>query len=85
MTEQPSAIDCAEALDRLYEYLDGELTAERTEEVKAHLESCAPCMAISLFESAFIGFLEARTRAQGAPIALKKRILHDMLFKPEDA
>lgn len=85
MTEQPSAIDCAEALDRLCEYLDGELTAERTEEVKAHLDSCAPCIAISRFESAFIRFLEARMRAKGAPVALKKRILQDLLFEREDA
>ena len=36
-------IGCQEALQRLYEYLDGELTPETTEEVRRHIELCAAC------------------------------------------
>ena len=36
-------IGCQEALQRLYEYLDGELTPETTEEVRRHIELCAGC------------------------------------------
>ena len=36
-------IGCQEALQRLYEYLDGELTPETTREVRRHIELCAAC------------------------------------------
>ncbi len=76
----PRQIDCRDALDRLYEYLDGELTDVREEEVRTHLDQCAPCLAISRFETAYLRFLEARTRAQGAPEQVRKRLLQELLF-----
>jgi len=83
MTEDPKAIDCHEALDRIYEYLDGELTPVRAEEVRLHIELCAPCLAASNFESAYVRFLEARSWAQKAPEALRKKILEQILFEGE--
>jgi anti-sigma factor (TIGR02949 family) len=83
MTDDLRDIDCLEALDRLYEYLDEELTPVRAEEVRLHIEKCAPCFALSNFEDTYLRFLEARTRAQGAPEALRKRILHEILFEDE--
>lgn len=85
MTDRPGAIDCAEVMERLYEYLDGELTTERSDEVKAHLQDCAPCTALSSFETTYIRFLEARTRTRNAPEELKKRILKEMLFPQDDS
>lgn len=38
-----TAMNCQEALQRLYEYLDGELTPEDAEEVRHHVEVCAAC------------------------------------------
>jgi anti-sigma factor (TIGR02949 family) len=83
MTNGPRDIDCQDALDRLYEYIDEELTPDRAEEVRAHLEKCAPCLAVSEFETAYIRFLEARTRAQQAPEGLRKRVLEQLLFETE--
>ena len=40
MTDVPKNMDCEEALEHLYDYLDGELTAEREAEVHTHLERC---------------------------------------------
>jgi anti-sigma factor (TIGR02949 family) len=34
---------CKEAIERLAEYLDGELTAATLAEFEAHLSRCAPC------------------------------------------
>lgn len=85
MTDQPQPIDCHEVAERLYEYLDGELTDVRTAEVKAHLVDCEPCTALSGFEAVFKRFLEARTRAHGAPDELKRRILDEMLFKQDES
>jgi anti-sigma factor (TIGR02949 family) len=81
MTQEPQEIDCQEVLNRLYEYLDGELTPVREAEVRTHLATCAPCMSVSNFERAYIHFLEARTRAHGAPESLKRRILEQILFE----
>jgi anti-sigma factor (TIGR02949 family) len=36
---------CREAIERLIEYLDGELTAGTLAEFEAHLSRCAPCRA----------------------------------------
>ena len=85
MTDRPRPIDCAEVMERLYEYLDGELTTEREAEVKAHLQACAPCTALSSFEATFVRFLEARTRTRKAPEELKKRILKEMLLPRDDS
>jgi anti-sigma factor (TIGR02949 family) len=73
-------IDCEEALDRLYEYIDEELTPVRAEEVRHHLEKCAPCLRVSQFEKAYLRFLEARARARQAPENLRKRVLEQILF-----
>lgn len=83
MTEDPRDIDCRQALDRLYEYLDGELTPVRAEEVRLHIERCAPCLEASSFEHAFVRFLEARSWAQKAPEGLRKKILEQILFDGE--
>jgi anti-sigma factor (TIGR02949 family) len=73
------AVDCLEAAEHLYEYLDGELTPERAAAVKAHLGSCAHCFSLFGFEHAYLRFLAARARAQGTPPALRRHILATLL------
>ena len=73
-------IDCQAAAERLYEYLDGELTPESEAEVRAHLDDCAPCFKLVEFEDAYLSFLRARTRAHQAPEHLKKRVFERVLF-----
>lgn len=80
MNPRGSSIDCREAFDLLYAYLDGELSAGQEAEVRQHLEICKPCFKLATFESAYLRFLEARTRAQRAPAHLKKAILRQLLF-----
>jgi anti-sigma factor (TIGR02949 family) len=84
MTDGQLKIDCLEALDRLYEYLDEELTPVRAEEVRRHLEKCAPCLAVSNFESAYLKFVEARAKAREAPEKLRRQLLERLLFEPDD-
>lgn len=38
-----TAMSCQQALQRLYEFLDDELTPESAEEVRRHIEICAAC------------------------------------------
>ena len=71
-------MNCHEAVDRLYEYLDQQLTAEAEREVRQHLEACRPCGRHFDFEQAFLRFVEARCRSRCAPPELKRRILHEL-------
>jgi mycothiol system anti-sigma-R factor len=42
---------CDETIARLYVYLDGELTDDRREAIRQHLDECAPCLDIMGFET----------------------------------
>lgn len=81
----PRGVDCREALDLLYDYLDGELTPERARDVREHLEHCQQCFHLSRFEDAFIRFLEARARSRRAPPSLKMEVLRRLLVEGESA
>jgi anti-sigma factor (TIGR02949 family) len=75
-------IDCHQAVERLYEYFDRELTPELRSEVEQHLAACGGCFRHFEFERAFLRFLEARARGRGASPELKRRIVQE-LFGPE--
>ena len=40
----PHETDCGEVLDRVYEYLDGELDALAVSKISQHLDECGPCL-----------------------------------------
>ncbi len=44
-------VGCDETIERLYFYLDGELTEERRAEISRHLDLCGPCVGAYGFES----------------------------------
>lgn len=50
MTSKTKMIDCEEALNRLLEFLDGELDASSGREVEHHLERCRSCFSRAEFE-----------------------------------
>lgn len=77
-------VDCRAAFDRLYEYLDGELTPEREAEVREHLDRCLGCLRLTEFETAYLRFLDARAASVRAPEALKKRVLRQLLFSENE-
>jgi len=71
-------MNCQEALHHLYEFLDREMTPDDERRVREHLTACPPCGEQFDVEEAFLRFVEARCRAQGAPPELRRRILHDL-------
>lgn len=81
MSADPPPIDCRDAVERLYEYLDRELTPSLRAEVERHLKECAGCFKHFEFERAFLHFLEARARGRGASPDVKRRIIRE-LFPP---
>lgn len=51
--EGPAAMDCVAAMERLFEWLDGELETGEAEHVAQHFQMCANCYPHLTFEQAF--------------------------------
>lgn len=49
--EKMHFVNCDEAVRKLYEYLDGELTDARRREISEHLDRCSPCVDVFGFET----------------------------------
>jgi mycothiol system anti-sigma-R factor len=75
---------CAEALEKIYEFLDGELTSEVEERIREHLAICRQCHPQFRHEEVFLRFLEKRAQIVSAPPALRRRIMR-MLVDREAA
>jgi len=41
---QPHETDCSEVLEKVYLYLDNEITPTDYEKVRHHLDECGPCL-----------------------------------------
>jgi anti-sigma factor (TIGR02949 family) len=70
-----SGVDCAQAMDHLYDYLKHELTPALMVEVRRHLEHCRECFEHSRFEESFLRMLETRATRETCPEKLRARIL----------
>ena len=68
-------LDCQAAMRQLWDYLDGELSAERMEAMRAHLAVCARCYPHYDFERAFLDAVAATRRAHAAPGVLRERVM----------
>jgi mycothiol system anti-sigma-R factor len=60
MSEIKIRPECREALAKLYEYIDGEITTVDKEKVRAHLEVCRPCLTYFEFERLFHEYVCAK-------------------------
>ncbi len=70
----PHATPCSEVLEQVYLYLDGEDEATSRENVRLHLDECAPCLRKYGLEQA-VKALVARCCAERAPLDLRDRVL----------
>lgn len=59
--QRPST-PCPDVLERLYDYLDGELTPAWERRVARHLERCAGCAARLRFEERFLDAIRRNRR-----------------------
>jgi len=64
---------CDEAIHTLYHYLDGELTTERREVIRRHLDDCAPCLEAFDFEAEVRVMISVKCREE-VPETLRLRI-----------
>jgi len=68
-------VDCAEVLDELQRFLDGEVGPGRVASMREHLETCFPCTHRAEFERHFRSLVRARCSDELAPPGLLDRVL----------
>lgn len=68
-------INCKTTVERLYPYLDRELSAEEIEEVREHLALCPPCAKYFDFESGMLRLVSNACRSVEAPVSLREKIV----------
>jgi mycothiol system anti-sigma-R factor len=66
-------MDCDEAIIRIYQYLDGELTVWRRRAITRHLDECPPCAEGFDFEIEIRQIVATKCRDE-VPPELKRRI-----------
>lgn len=72
---RPHATDCSEVLQRVYEYLDGELTSADLMKIRQHLTECGPCLSEYGLEEALKALLRRSCAFEPAPEELRARIM----------
>lgn len=65
--------ECNDALHELYTFLDGALTVERRELIRAHLDDCNPCLEHYDFEAELRVVISTKCKEE-VPQHLKDRI-----------
>jgi len=65
---------CSEVLDKVYEYIDGELDSARVHDIKHHLDECGPCLAEFGLEEQVKAIVK-RSCADPAPAELRAKVL----------
>ena len=79
MTDCPRDIDCRTAVQKLWDYLDAELTPERMDEVRQHLERCGDCLPHHEYGRVFLAVLAtARQSEARAPETLRRRVMESL-------
>ena len=67
--------DCSEVLHRIYEYLDGEMSADDVRRVASHLSECQPCLAEHDLDVALKEAVRRSCTEGAAPAAVRLQII----------
>jgi len=74
----PADINCARAMQQLWDFLDKELTDEQMAAVRRHVESCSSCFPHSAWAERFLGALHSLRGEQLMPPELKARVMEQL-------
>ena len=69
------SVTCMEALERIYEFLDGELDPQKSEAIEEHFEKCSICYPHLKMEENFRSRLTTALARPTVPAGLKDRVL----------
>lgn len=67
-------IPCEEVVQRVYEYLDGELDAEWSDRIHDHIQMCRKCYPYFNFERIFLDHVRSQRIAPERSERLERRI-----------
>jgi anti-sigma factor (TIGR02949 family) len=79
-------LDCTSVMRQLWDFLDGELSADKMEAISAHLSMCAQCQPQAEFERSFLNAMSQAQREHSNPGGLSSRVrdaLYGQGFKVE--
>ena len=68
-------VDCSEILQRVYVFIDNELEDASTEEIRQHLEECAPCLDRYDLERCVKKVVHRSCGSEHAPASLREKVL----------
>jgi anti-sigma factor (TIGR02949 family) len=74
MMPMEGMLDCDAVMRQLWDYLDGELTPERMEQIGAHLAVCQRCFPQYQFERSFLDVLASAKQDHPALDQLRRRV-----------
>ena len=73
-SDDPSASECSEFLDQIVYFIDNELAAADCAVVRAHLDSCNPCLERYDLQRT-VKSIVARSCSEAAPDELRQRVM----------
>lgn len=82
MKNKPEMIPCDQVISRLWEYIDGELTEESADKVRAHLDICSRCFPQYDFQRAFKEFTR-RSAQKPMPPELRRRVFEAIIAEED--
>jgi len=77
-------LTCKEALQRLDDYIDRELTAEEMEQVKNHIKLCRACTRKFAAEATFVAEMRSKLDRLTVPADLMEQISRTLTQRSEE-
>ena len=68
-------MDCGDCVERLYAFLDTELSGAEIAQIRAHLDGCDDCDDNFVFEARFLEQLRECCTSDVAPADLRERVI----------
>jgi mycothiol system anti-sigma-R factor len=68
-------MDCDDCVDRLFAFLDTELSEDEVKTIRAHLEGCDDCEPEYVLEARFLERLRECCTSDVAPAELRQRVI----------
>lgn len=75
MSHDDAHMDCSQALYRMMEYVDGEMTVDDTKALAGHLASCGPCLAEHDLDRVLREVVQRSCACEEAPPQLRATIM----------